>query len=1243
MKEYLYDVFLSFTGADRELKNTVRDTLEVQGLSCYDSDLYCQGHFRDDFCEALDKSRVYLMLLTDNLRNDPAISKTGVLTEIRRESALACELEARNELNIVILCMSEFFRYSGGFHDYNDLIGWHFYSLTRGFSQIDGAVDENGGLTDGVRQKIVRQCSEFISRRNAGEPVLSQMKKFEIAFENIREQGVFKGREDDIKNVFDAFREGNQTVVLWGMGGIGKTVLATEIARRCHELGYLRCPQIVHIQDLTASKGLEAVVSAVSYDESVYDSLTVLPEKDRFNKKLQVLQSLPETVLLVIDNFNFVSENDISELMKKFNFRILITTRKKFTVNLKGVRSFPVECLEEKYAYSMFCENAGQNIVCDEFHNIYERVKGHTITLCIMAKMMAAHKMSADAILGEINAADADAAKIEFVHNEYTDNDTVLGHLSHLYTISDFSEGCKKILMSMSLLEDGIISVDELCRILSLKNRNEILRLTDSGWLEILEIEENGEIREYLYLHPVLSVLMANILKPTAEKTREMIQLLLRYGSDFEKNMTFKDLSIVSGKLFYACMILAGSERTLCSELWNKFIEADRMSGDTEITEKRTAKILSYLEDERQQSLVTSYRDMIILEQYPTRVDVLEKYIATLGENAYDYKWVLRALSVTFSHLAGVEEYKSFLLDAIKKAFDSAILCHDDFALILLMPYYLELGGDKNRIIDDLSRYVKQRKKEGVDNGELMALELTQYEFTLFSFNNYSEALNKSLSLVESNKLKDYGFVYRAMLLHPLKYARFNRIVNKIDDIDESDPFAWTLKLSYNVSLQLVDEGVLDIGTLVRAVINMHQLRLRHQCTLATAADCIVPIIKMFKGFPGTDVESTVKTIVDDVNMNNLTIADVSNLQVASLINMTCKNSTAILQAKQLIDVVRRLRPEGHNDIISAMESYADICTAFGENKKALSAYVDIYRMLKKNSPESSKLGGICYQMLCNPAFSEYDVSSLQSARDAAIRNQPSYSVGYCNVLCVYATRLSEKINKGIKPDGAQMTQLYEIFLNDIKRLNSFATVSQQGLLYSLYGITVKLLNNFCPEQAKKYIELIRLFRKSRKKNIRRLADIQLKMSELNISLFSDRDKVIEAAENVISACIRHNLGLSEASISLYKIIEYRFAKKDYDFFTSYIKNEKKLEYLNSYRKDISDELRSVAKKKEMNVSSDEIFTHLFLSTAKSMQDNMGIFFDSFKHMKKTESFYYDAFRNILDETANKYCSRSYD
>ena len=45
--EYEFDVMISWTGKDRELKNAIREALEAAGLTVYDSERDCVGRFRD--------------------------------------------------------------------------------------------------------------------------------------------------------------------------------------------------------------------------------------------------------------------------------------------------------------------------------------------------------------------------------------------------------------------------------------------------------------------------------------------------------------------------------------------------------------------------------------------------------------------------------------------------------------------------------------------------------------------------------------------------------------------------------------------------------------------------------------------------------------------------------------------------------------------------------------------------------------------------------------------------------------------------------------------------------------------------------------------------------------------------------------------------------------------------------------------------------------------------------------------
>lgn len=104
---------------------------------------------------------MYLLILTDSLYNDPAKSGKGFISEVRKEVNLALECEAANELNIVILCLSEFFSYGSTFHDYNDVMGWFFYTHTRSYSQVRGIVDGDGTMSDfsyGAR-RILRSMS----------------------------------------------------------------------------------------------------------------------------------------------------------------------------------------------------------------------------------------------------------------------------------------------------------------------------------------------------------------------------------------------------------------------------------------------------------------------------------------------------------------------------------------------------------------------------------------------------------------------------------------------------------------------------------------------------------------------------------------------------------------------------------------------------------------------------------------------------------------------------------------------------------------------------------------------------------------------------------------------------------------------------------------------------------------------------------------------------------------------------
>lgn len=955
--EYAYDVYLSFTGADRDLKNDIYARLRGLGYEPYDSDTYCMGQFRQNYMEALDKSRVYLMILTDNLRNDPAVSGKGMLSEVRKELAVACELEAKNQLNIVILCMSQFFRFADGFHDYNDTIGWLYYTHTRGFSMVYGDLTEGGTLSDRAFDDIASRVATFIEKRAQGTPVISQAPKIEVATENLACREGFFGRERESEQILEAFRSGKQIVVLSGLGGMGKTALATEVAARCHRDGLLRCPQVVHIQELGGGRGaLQTIVSSVSYTKGVYDSLAYLGERDKYERKLKALADLPENILLVVDNYNSLRADDLRDILKKLSCKLLITTRVTAIPTTDRIGAVHLGSMDEDTARALFSHRLGKEIAREEFSPLYRFTGGHTITLCMIAKMLAVHGMSIAAMLTALREDGDFGAKVEFRHNEYGDSDTVLGHLGKLYDMSGFGEEERRILRAMSILSDGTIPVSELMRVLDLAYKNEILELSRLGWLEILQGEE-----ELAYLHPILSHMVARLLRPSAETVAPMAEYLLDSVRNLGSTMTYADATVLSERLYYAIHVLGVSDGVLPQALWDAYVAVDSLLGDTDGTRARSTSLAPRLRDKREAALVTSYADMRTLEHDPTRIELLAGYMDELFENAENYKWVMRVLSVTAEFLSGIPGCVDRLGSILDKAVDAAILHRDDFALCDLFAYS-EGTPCFRTVTKKIGKYLRLRRREGVFNGALWIL--SQVYMTVRLANGRRGALDEGLHIVD---LFGNGSVFGRIgysLAHIPTIIKGISLNTKAESLPDSDPLYFYAIGIGAICDRLIGEGALDARRYIELAVNLHIYKTECGHTLASAAKAISATIDSINSLSIPKIKEELAQLCEGDVSEDITVTSLARLQVATIINSYLGDASAVEQSRRVLDAITRIRPEGHADLIYATVNHADNLARFGRGEEALALYSEAYNTLLLHSTKSAPLAGLARKIL---------------------------------------------------------------------------------------------------------------------------------------------------------------------------------------------------------------------------------------------------------------------------------------
>lgn len=849
--EYEFDVIMSWTGKDRELKNAIREAMEAERLKVYDSDRDCAGRFRDDYTRAIGASKVFLAIMSDNLRNDPNAGGEGTFSEVRKEYDLALDADAHGVLNIQIFNVSPVFRTQSVWNiPFDDVIGRYFaaFASANGLSRVD-AVPVNGVIPQDKLAELVEKVKTLVQKRDAGTPVPSQYVHSEVAETEIYGCDTFVGREGEMEQIADAYRRGARAVVLCGMGGIGKSELAKRFAR-CYDGKNVAAVQFVSLPDTflppqNIERQLFAVLGAVEYVSSVTARMEGKSERERLEIMCGALRNLPPHALIILDNVNFPYRGLLQKLLSFTKCLFLLTSRvvekeEPAPVKLAGAEQSGLDRrvarLKEKMqrlddakiavlpevtklppaeAQELFVRESGRAVSGPEFYGLYRLVGGHTICLYLLARVLRANPQKKIAEIAEEFAENRMEERVRLLHNGNVQDATLLAHVDALFDLSPLDEPCRRIQRGMALLDDGRIAADELRAAFGLDNNNEINALCEGGWLR-----EGGGA---LHMHPVLSRLAAWKLHPSAAEDGAMIDWLLQRAQNAEQ-LPIGTAILRENALYYALLVLARSERCLCRPLWERFAElSHRHAAQAEVRE-RAEELLSLLDNEDEREIVRSYADMVLLEQDPSRVDVLAQYLSKLESRAGDYKWVSRMLSVTLGRIASGAEHREGAVCVISAALDAAMQNEDDSAVFLLSLYALPFLG-KRRWKKEMKEYLHARRRTGARNGSLVYIE-AMLAFIGFlpkqCFEDVNVLLNAVRNLIAALTKEElpegaepipallgmYQHPIRWALRHPLQVMRFRRISKKVEAVaeDENDP----LQEFYRLLNELVENIVLN-------------------------------------------------------------------------------------------------------------------------------------------------------------------------------------------------------------------------------------------------------------------------------------------------------------------------------------------------------------------------------------------------------------------------------------------------
>lgn len=333
----------------------------------------------------------------------------------------------------------------------------------------------------------------------------------------------FIGRNDEIKKC-GRLLASESVVFINGIAGIGKSELAKYYASRNKK-------KYINIIYLFYSGSLRKDIAAMEFSDDTSD----MYEDALFDSHYQLLHSLHQDSLVILDNFNVLPKEDafFKEFVKN-DFELLVTTR----CEIKQYASIKIkEIASEKDLLQLFashCPYSGNDT--ETVKQIIREVHSHTLTVVLSALSLAAGGLEPDELLHELklcglNITDSEDVEL-YKDGDYHDG-LMIEHLRILMQISRLNASQSDILKDLSILPISGVYKNYFRNWLQLVSLHDINYLARYGF--ITDDIENKKIS----LHPLIQEIIYEELKPCISNCQTLVNSLhtisLMHGIEVRK------------------------------------------------------------------------------------------------------------------------------------------------------------------------------------------------------------------------------------------------------------------------------------------------------------------------------------------------------------------------------------------------------------------------------------------------------------------------------------------------------------------------------------------------------------------------------------------------------------------------------------------------------------------------------------------------------------------------------------
>ena len=459
------NVFVSWTSADKDVKNVIAERIKMENHMCFDSDEFCTSEYSTECIQAIKNSQVFIVILSDE-----SMKKGYVLNEV----ITARKQEDAGKLNILIYKITD-----------SPLTDAFEFQLNH-ISFVSGNCIQRKETKNGESSidQLINRVNKLIQKRTDGEPE----KPFDVDRPIIDGLTITTPNffvENSRNSIIEAIEEGfnkSNVIVLEELFGYGKRAAIKKYVE-LHKKEYTTKTLVTNSYN-TLREFFSAGISFSNINEKVFEMLEGDKLLDEVFKKLQKLTS---SDLLVITDVKYEADVDenIYERLASLDCHIILVTQES-TNHIKNI--FPVinvGRMENEHLFELFFHHYdyASDLEKEELEKpllaFFDNIGGHTKTIELTASVLSDAGIYAEDVQNYLSINSNDDIHL---------SERIEKQIFSLFNIKDLSEEEVTALTVASLLAVPYIPETEFRMILAdcgVQKWEVVSNLDKRGWLDI--------------------------------------------------------------------------------------------------------------------------------------------------------------------------------------------------------------------------------------------------------------------------------------------------------------------------------------------------------------------------------------------------------------------------------------------------------------------------------------------------------------------------------------------------------------------------------------------------------------------------------------------------------------------------------------------------------------------------------------------------------------------------------------